>query len=201
MKTAITLSTLAIVATTVLAAPSVKTFKIVGDRLQYRNLVTVESESDFETFTGKTTKVSGTITYDFTKKTGRGAVEVDVASIETGIPLRDEHMRGANWLDSAKYPTIRFVTTNVKSLGGDRFRVAGNLTMHGVTRPVVAMSTVRYRAEGAATRAAGFTGDVVQLNSKFKVRLSDYGIKIPAQSAGKVAPVVTLGISAYAVGQ
>jgi polyisoprenoid-binding protein YceI len=64
-----------------------------------------------------------------------GAIEV--ASIDTHEPTRDEHLRSADFFDVATYPTIDYRSTKIEALGGNRFRVTGDLTMHGVTRPVV----------------------------------------------------------------
>lgn len=60
---------------------------------------------------------------------------VDVASIDTKDEGRDNHLRSADFFDIATYPTIDFVSTGVRYEGGD-FLVDGDLTMHGVTRPV-----------------------------------------------------------------
>jgi polyisoprenoid-binding protein YceI len=176
-----------------------KTFTVVGDRLEYRNLATVESETEYEAFTGKTTKVSGALKFDSAKKSGSGFLVIDVASVNTGIPLRDEHMRSAQWMDAEKFPTIRFETKSVRNTGGDNYDVVGNLTMHGVTKQVTMKATVRFRAASELNKQNGFDGDVLQVKGKVDVKLSDFGVKIPAPAANKVSNEVTLGISAYAV--
>jgi polyisoprenoid-binding protein YceI len=188
-----------LVALAAISSAESKTFKVVTEGLEYRNLATIENESDFEAFTGKTNKVTGTITFDPTKKKGQGTISVDVASIDTGIALRNDHMKSEGWLDAAKYPSITFTTTSAKNVGGDKYKVNGTLTLHGVTKPVTAVVTLRYRAQGDATKAAGFDGDVVQISSKFVIKLTDYGIKLPPMVSGKVSNEVTLGVSAYAV--
>jgi polyisoprenoid-binding protein YceI len=176
-----------------------KTFTVVGDRLEYRNLATVESETEYEAFTGKTTKVSGTVKFDPAKKSGAAMLLIDVASVNTGIPTRDEHMRSAQWMDAGQYPNIKLETKSVKHAGGDNYNVTGMLTMHGVTREVKFKATVRYRPASELNKSNGFDGDVVQVKGKFDVKLSDFGVKIPAPAANKVSNTVTLGISAYAV--
>ncbi|WP_336632500.1 MULTISPECIES: YceI family protein [unclassified Microbacterium] len=60
---------------------------------------------------------------------------VDVASIDTKDEGRDNHLRSADFFDIATYPTIDFVSTGVRYEGGD-FLVDGDLTMHGITKPV-----------------------------------------------------------------
>ena len=107
--------------------------------------------------------------------------------------------RSEGWLDAAKYPSITFTTISSKSAGGDKYKVKGNLTLHGVTKPVTAVVTIRYKAQGEATKAAGFDGDVLQISTKFAIKLTDFGIKLPPMVAGKVSNEVTLDLSAYAV--
>ncbi|HTV24692.1 MAG TPA: YceI family protein [Polyangiaceae bacterium] len=63
-------------------------------------------------------------------------VSIDATSIDTGEPKRDEHLRGSDFLDTAAYPTLRFQSRAV-SRHGERYRVSGDLTIHGVTRSVV----------------------------------------------------------------
>jgi len=61
---------------------------------------------------------------------------IDVGSIDTREPKRDEHLRSPDFFDAAKYPTITFTSTKVEK-AGDGLKVTGNLTMKGVTKPVV----------------------------------------------------------------
>jgi polyisoprenoid-binding protein YceI len=191
-------TTLALLAISTAASASSKQFQVVGEKLSYRNMATVESESDFETFTGKTNAVSGSINFDPATKTGSGTVVIDVAAIDTGIPLRNDHMKSAGWMDAAKYPTIKFETGKVQKLSGDNYKITGKLTLHGVTREVTTTARVRYRAAGEATKAVGFDGDVLQISSKFVIKLSDFGINVPANLKTKVSNQVTLSVSAYA---
>ncbi len=64
-------------------------------------------------------------------------VSLDAASIDTGQPMRDNHLRSADFLDVENYPTIDFVSTKVEPKGDNRYALHGDLTIHGVTRPVV----------------------------------------------------------------
>ena len=187
---------LAVIATAAIAAP--KSFTIVTDKLEYRNLATVESTTEFETFTGKTTKVTGSLNFDPVAKTGSGKLSVDLASVNTGIPGRDDHMRSPMWLDTAKFPSATFQTTRVLNTSGDNYRISGQFSMHGVTRTVTTTAKVRYRAASDDTKKAGFTGDVAHIFTKFDLKLADYGVKIPDVAKGKVNPTVTITVSAYA---
>jgi polyisoprenoid-binding protein YceI len=66
----------------------------------------------------------------------RARVEIDVRSIDTGDEQRDAHLRGPEFFDADRYPTIVFELTSVTPTGGEEYRVAGDLTIRGITRPV-----------------------------------------------------------------
>jgi polyisoprenoid-binding protein YceI len=68
---------------------------------------------------------------------------IDAATITTANAMRDERIHGPDVLDVAKYPTIDFSTTGVTETGPGRYSVAGELTMHGLTRPVTLDLAVR----------------------------------------------------------
>ncbi|MFQ3669179.1 MAG: YceI family protein [Fimbriimonadaceae bacterium] len=170
----------------------------VGSASPAQQIAQVESNTDFETFTGRTDRVTGTITFDPARRTGSGTIEVDVASIDTGIPLRNEHMRDRSWLDAKQFPTIRFRVTNVRHTGGDRYQVTGDFTMKGVTRRITTMATVRHRPESEATRRAGFRGDVLQVQAAFPVRLADHNVTLPPPAVGKVAETVRVSVTVFA---
>ena len=69
----------------------------------------------------------------------RWAVEVDIeaASIDTGVADRDAHLRSPDFLDVEKFPALRFRSRRVDPVGKDRLRVVGDLTIRDVTREVV----------------------------------------------------------------
>jgi polyisoprenoid-binding protein YceI len=63
-------------------------------------------------------------------------VAIDAASIDTGTAQRDTHLRSADFFDVERFPELRFRSTRVEELGGDRLRVIGDLTIRDVTRAV-----------------------------------------------------------------
>jgi polyisoprenoid-binding protein YceI len=67
----------------------------------------------------------------------RVRVSLDSASIDTAQEARDEHLRSADFLDTEAHPTINFVSTRIEPKGGDEYRIHGDLTIRGETRPVV----------------------------------------------------------------
>ncbi|WP_426754344.1 YceI family protein [Myxococcus sp. Y35] len=81
---------------------------------------------------------SGTVNLD-DKDITKSTVEavLDANSINTGNAKRDEHLRAPDFFDTAKFPEITFKSTKVQKAGQGKLKVTGNLTMHGVTKPVV----------------------------------------------------------------
>lgn len=92
------------------------------------------------TVKGHFQKVSGVVELD-EKNIAASSVEVtiDAASVDTREPKRDGHLKSPDFFDVAKYPAITFKSTKVEKAGGHKLKVTGDLTMHGVTKPVVLM--------------------------------------------------------------
>ncbi|HLH08921.1 MAG TPA: YceI family protein [Terriglobales bacterium] len=86
---------------------------------------------------GTFSKVTGTINYD-PNNLAASSVEatIDVNTVDTRQPQRDADLRSPNFFDVAKYPTMTFKSTQFYRQGG-QLKVKGDLTMHGVTKPVV----------------------------------------------------------------
>ena len=87
---------------------------------------------------GRFGKFGGQLSFD-PKNPAAASVQVtiDTASIDSADAQRDGHLRSADFFDVEKFPHATFKSTKVQDLGGDKYRVTGNLTVHGVTRPVV----------------------------------------------------------------
>jgi polyisoprenoid-binding protein YceI len=94
------------------------------------------SHFGFSTFRGRFDKTSGTITVDLAKKSGSADVTIDVASVSTGVAKLEQHLLKPDFFDVAKYPTISFKSKDFKFQGDKLIAVNGDLTMHGVTKPV-----------------------------------------------------------------
>jgi len=87
---------------------------------------------------GQFSKISGRLDFDPLQVAAAAvAVEIDAASIYTGVEQRDQHLKSPDFLDVEKYPTITFKSARVEPDGLDQALVQGDLTLHGVTRPVV----------------------------------------------------------------
>ena len=82
-------------------------------------------------------KWNGVIDFDQdSPEASRVSVRIDASSIDTHEPKRDEHLRSADFFDVANHPEIAFESTRIEKRKGDRYRVVGDLTIHGTTREV-----------------------------------------------------------------
>lgn len=200
-----TLTVLSLLSLVTLSLPSAsmaaeKTFTVGKPGLDARQVATIESDTSFENFTGRTAAIKGTINFDPAKKTSTGAtLTVDLSTVDTGIALRNDHMKSEGWLNTAKYPNAVFKATSVRHKGGDNYTVSGFLTLHGVSKPLSTTVTLKYVPESAVTKRNGFEGDVVQVKGKVKILLSDFGVKVPDMAKDKVSNEVTLAVTAVGV--
>lgn len=90
---------------------------------------------------GRFSRFSGEIVVGDRPQESSVEVTVDAASIETSDEQRDAHLRSADFLDVENHPTVEFRSRAVEMVGDDRLRVTGDLTIRGVTRPVVLDAT------------------------------------------------------------
>ncbi|HLM69627.1 MAG TPA: YceI family protein [Longimicrobium sp.] len=140
---------------------------------------------------------SGTIVADPESLAG-GSVSVDIqtASIDTNNERRDTHLRSADFFDAPSHPTITFRSTRVTANGRD-IQVHGNLTMRGVTRPVVLQGRMLEVAGTAGRRRIGF-------EAQTQINRMDYGVSWNrgAEGGGVVlGDEVTISIAIEAVEQ
>lgn len=116
---------------------------------------------------GRFAKWNATLRLD-TADLGRSAVEVDIeaASIDTGVADRDNHLRSPDFLDAQKFPILRYRSRRVEVLSPERLRVVGDLTIRDVTREVPL--EVEYGGQGKdpwGNQRVGFTA-TASLNRK-----------------------------------
>lgn len=89
------------------------------------------------TVRGTFTKVSGTVQYDpADTKNDSVDVTIDAASVDSRVEMRDNDLKSDHFFDVQKYPNITFKSTKVEAAGPDKLKVTGDLTIHGVTKPV-----------------------------------------------------------------
>ncbi|MDB4991462.1 MAG: hypothetical protein JWN04_6640 [Myxococcaceae bacterium] len=155
------------------------------------------SDAPLERFTGKTTKLSGTITVDPAHaEHGKADIEAEAGSIKTNVTLRDEHLASESWLDAKRYPEAHFVITKIvgaKALKPNdltEVTVHGRFTLHGVTRDVVAKTKIRFSPGSKPS---------LRVQSSFTVHLEDYQISIPKLVSLKVSSDVVVNVDIMAI--
>ena len=130
------------------------------------------SHMGFSTWYGEFTGASGSLTLD-PKNARVDAVSVSVptASISTSNATLNEELKGDKWFDAAKFDTISFRSTKVVPTGAKTADVVGELTLHGVTRPVTLKAT--FNAAGVNPLTKGYT---VGFEVSGDIKRSDFGV-------------------------
>ncbi len=147
-----------------------------------RNQASFYSTTPLEDIRGLSNDVKGTVSFNVNDiKTLKGKISVSTASIKTGIDLRNEHLRSADWLDADKYPEITFTIKNVKEVkqvadNQLQIKVVGDFTLKGVTKEITADATLTYLDESEQTKMRA-PGDLLGVKATFNVKLSDFGVK------------------------
>jgi len=125
-------------------------------------------------------QVDGSIVHD-ADNVGQSSVKVTIplAGLNSHVADFDEHLRSADFFDADKFPEIAFASTKVEAAGDNKLRVFGELTAHGVTKPVVLDVTVNSISEHPRYKraAAGFDATTT-------IKRSDFGL-------GAYAPAVS----------
>jgi polyisoprenoid-binding protein YceI len=119
------------------------------------------------------------------------AVVIKTASIDTNVKMRDDDLRSSNYFDAVRYPTIQFKSTRISRVRNGYVAI-GNLTMHGVTRPVRLPFTINGPISMHGGSRFGFT-TAVTLNR------NDFGIGTKTMGAGALGSEVPVTISIEAV--
>lgn len=120
---------------------------------------------------GRFKDFDGTIRYDSADIT-KSSVEfaAKIASVDTGVAARDQHLQKDDFFDAAKYPQMTFKSTRVERKGKSGYVLHGDLTIHGVTKPVA----VPFTMTGAITDARGNTRFGIEGHTKINRR--DFGM-------------------------
>lgn len=179
-----------------------------NDEVQ-RNVVTILSDAPLETMLTRTGNVTAEVKVDPANALNNPQARfvVDMASLDTGIALRNEHMRGKDWLNVAEYPKATFtlrklvgITRDVQTLLPNktrRFKAEGDMEMHGVKKNV--MADVEVTALPADDNTAQrLSGDLLRIKATFPIELDDFGIMVPAPAKLKVANEETVTVNVFA---
>jgi polyisoprenoid-binding protein YceI len=123
------------------------------------------------TVKGRFGVVNGTVRTDESDPAkGQVEVEIDAASIDTREAQRDTHLKSADFFDVEKFPRLTFKSTRIAGVDGDSFKLTGDLTIHGVTRPV----TLDVTSEGRGKDPWG--GERAGFSATGKIKRSEFGL-------------------------
>jgi len=130
------------------------------------------SHFGFSNITGRFDTVESEFLFDVEDPT-RSSVSITIPmdSISTGVEKLDAHLLRDDFFDAAQFPTATFKSTGVTAAGEGQLKVAGDLTIHGITRPVVLDVTINKVGEHPMTKAptVGFDATTTILRSDFGV--------------------------------
>ncbi len=159
---------LAVTAALLTAGPALAAPKTI----QLKGQTNWVSEAPVEKIVG-TADGSGALVVDLDDLTTlKGEITFPVATMKSGNDQRDDHLKGAEWLDAANHPDIKFVVdavTITEAPKGDDVKeaavdVTGKFTLRGVTTPLTAPATLKWK------------GDKVKIETAFVVKLADYKV-------------------------
>ena len=140
---------------------------------------------------GKFKKFSSQLSFDPAKAAAaKVTFDVDLGSVDTGAPEGDQEVAGKPWFNTKAFPTARFVSGSVKALGGNKYEVAGKLTIKGQTQDVLVPATFTAQGNtgvfdgGFTIRRADFTiGEGAW--AKFDIVANDVQIKFRITASTK----------------
>ena len=175
MKRPLLAAALALASTVAFAAPL--TYKIDAN---HTDVVASWSHFGFSNPIAHFGKVDGSITYD-PANVGASKVEVTIplSGLNSHVGDFDDHLRSADFFDAGKFPNITFKSTSVKAAGKGKLKVTGDLTIKGVTKPVVLDVNLNKAGEHPMTKVPAIGFDATAT-----VKRSDFGV-------GAYAPMVS----------
>ncbi len=120
---------------------------------------------------GSFTEHEGTLRLDGSDPSrSTASLDVRIESVDTGIKDRDAHLRGADFFEAERFPLMTFRSTTARQLGGDRYRLTGDLTIKDVTRPL----SIDLEFNGSATDVYG--NERVGFEGGAEILRSDWGL-------------------------
>ncbi len=115
-------------------------------------------------------------------------VMIDATSINSRVAEFDDHLKSADFFDTSEYPSISFTSTSIEDLGNDMLNVAGDLTIKGVTKPVVLAMKVNKAAVHPMRRVP-----TIGVSGETKVSRSEFGL---SRAVPAVGDEVTINVTA-----
>ncbi len=138
---------------------------------------------------GRFNKISGKITQSAgNPKDSAIEISVEAGSVDTNDGKRDEHLRSPDFLSAKEFPAIGFKSTKVEKKG-EELVVSGDLTLHGVTKPI----TVNVNHSARATDPMGL--DRVGFEGRFEINPKDFQISYMVENEGMLGPGIQMIVS------
>jgi polyisoprenoid-binding protein YceI len=136
---------------------------------------------------GRFNDPQGTVVWDDNDPSkGRIEVTVQTAKVDTGNSKRDQHLKSPDFFNAAQFPTLTFKSKSITKKGEGEFEVAGDLTVHGVTKPITV--TVKKIGEGDKGGQFGYRAG---WETTFTVKRSDFGMNF---MPGGIGDEVTINV-------
>ncbi len=147
-------STLARPVHPVAAAAAAGSYKVDGT---HSSVIFRVKHMNLAPFYGRFNEISGTFDFD-PEDASKLAIDVEIKaeSVDTNASRRDDHLKGPDFFNAKEFPTISFKSRKASKDGDGRYQVTGDLTLHGVTRPVTL--SVEHTGSGKNRRGAGVEG-------------------------------------------
>ncbi len=163
------------------------------------NNIVFKLDAPLESINGTANGISGTITADpKTPEKISGKIIVDAKSLTVPNPMMQEHMHGANWLDTDKHSEITFEiieVLNTKQNGNQGTAdVKGTFTLKGVTKEVTVPVDVTYLPGRLKDRGGDVDGDLLVVRTNFKINRGEFGIQ-EGENLDKVSDVIEISLS------
>ncbi|MFQ3235622.1 MAG: polyisoprenoid-binding protein YceI [Paraglaciecola sp.] len=125
----------------------------------------------FSWLTGRFNTFDGKFSYDPAKpEEAKIQVNIDTKSVDSNHAERDVHLRSDDFLHATKYPEAKFVSKKVEDVGGEKLKIHGDFTLHGITKPIViAVTKIGEGKDPWGGYRVGFEGTT-------RIAMADYGI-------------------------
>jgi polyisoprenoid-binding protein YceI len=170
------------------AAPAAKSGVLVIDPVHSSTVFKIK-HVNVTNFYGRFNQIGGKLTFDEANPASIAVeVEVKTASVDTNNAARDTHVKSPDFFDVEKFPTATFKSTQAKKTGDHTYEVSGDLTFHGVTKPI----TIQVQHTGTADHPQ--MGHVVGFETTFTIKRSDFGVNMGVKE-GALGDEVTLTFS------
>jgi len=186
-------------------AAQAKPMTFVVDDPGGRNVASFRSKAPIEVIVGSTNAVTGKITFDPSDLTqpATAEIKVDLRQVDTGIELRNEHMRGADYLNTDQYPYASFTLNGPVSAAVGKLEygsttevtLKGEFAIHGETRDLEIKGQVGFYPADKTLAESGFPGEILTFDGRFMIKLGDFNIKRPQFLIMKLAEEQDISIS------